>query len=87
MLLYSLFSSAQLTCIFRCHRSVITKDPRSRRPALTIACRSAPCDQACAGYTDLTGVDYARDAVRLARLVAEDKKAGVTFEVRHVDVH
>ncbi|KAF0296464.1 EEF1A lysine methyltransferase 2 [Amphibalanus amphitrite] len=35
---------------------------------------------ACAGYTDVTGVDYAADAVKLARMVAEDKKVAVTFE-------
>ena len=41
-----------------------------------------PHPQACAGYSDLTGVDYAEDAVRLARMVAEDRKVTVTFEVR-----
>lgn len=37
-------------------------------------------EMACAGYTDLTGVDYAEDAVRLSRMVADDKKVSVTFE-------
>ena len=46
---------------------------------------AAPCRQACAGYTDLTGVDYAGDAVRLARMVADDRKVAVTFEVRCSD--
>ncbi|XP_037091565.1 EEF1A lysine methyltransferase 2-like [Pollicipes pollicipes] len=37
-------------------------------------------EMACAGYTNLTGVDYAEGAIQLARMVAQDKKVDVTFQ-------
>jgi len=35
---------------------------------------------ACAGYSQLTGIDYSESAVQLARLVAADREAAVTFQ-------